>query len=66
MGRARRGGYIFIWWIGDHPPRHVHVFDNDGKIITRVNLDTMQPMDVGKIDKKIVDLINELREEGRF
>jgi len=42
------------------------VFDNDGKIITRVNLDTMKPMDVAKIDKKIVDLINELREEGRF
>jgi hypothetical protein len=53
MGRARRGGYIFIWWIGDHPPRHVHVFDNDGKIITRVNLDTMEPMDVRKIDKRL-------------
>jgi len=26
----------------------------------------MKPMDVAKIDKKIVDLINELREEGRF
>ena len=46
--------------------RDTHVFDNDGKIITRVNLDTMKPMDVAKIDKKIVDLINELREEGRF
>jgi len=44
----------------------VHVFDDDGKIITRVNLDTMQPMDVVKIDKKIVDLIDELRKEGRF
>ncbi len=66
MGRIRRGGYIFIWWIGDHTPRHVHVFDNDGKIITRVNLDTMQPMDIAKIDKKIVGLIDELREEGRF
>jgi hypothetical protein len=66
MGRIRRGGYIFIWWIGDHPPQHVHVFDNDGKIITRVNLDTMQPMDAGKMDKKIVDLINDLRKEGRF
>lgn len=42
-----------------NPPRHVHVVDNDGKIITRVNLDTMQPMDVAKIDKKIVDLIDE-------
>jgi hypothetical protein len=66
MGRIRRGGYIFIWWIGDHAPRHVHVFDNDGKIITRVNLDTMQPMDIEKMDKKIVDLINELRGEQRF
>jgi len=26
----------------------------------------MQPMDVEKMDRKIVDLINELREEGRF
>jgi predicted NBD/HSP70 family sugar kinase len=66
MGRDRRGGYIFIWWIGDHRPRHVHVFDNDGRIITRVNLETMQPMDVEKIDSRIVELINELREEGRF
>jgi hypothetical protein len=36
------------------------VFDNDRKIITRVNLNTMQPMDVAKIDKKIADLINDL------
>jgi len=44
----------------------VHVFDNDGKIITRVNLDTMEPIDVPKMDKRIVELIRELREEGRF
>jgi hypothetical protein len=25
MGRVRRGGYIIKWFIGDHPPRHVHV-----------------------------------------
>jgi hypothetical protein len=61
------------WWLHFHlvgwryhPPRHVHVFDNDGKIITRVNLDTMQPMDIEKMDRKIIDLIRELREEGRF
>ena len=46
MGKARRGGYMFLWWIGDHPPRHVHVFDKDGRLITRVNLETMQPMDI--------------------
>ena len=31
---------MFIWWIGDHLPRHVHVFDKNGKLITRVNLET--------------------------
>ena len=36
------------------------------KIIARVNLDTMEAMDVPKIDKKIVELIRELRQEGRF
>jgi predicted NBD/HSP70 family sugar kinase len=66
MGRVRRGGYIFIWWKGDHPPLHVHVFDNDGKIITRVNLKTMEPMDIPRVTKKIVELIRELQEEGRF
>jgi hypothetical protein len=66
MGRVRRGGYIFIWWIGDHPPRHVHVYNDDANFITRMNLQTMQPMDVPKIDKRIVDLIRELQREGRL
>jgi len=66
MGRIRRGGYIFIWWIGDHPPRHVHVFDKDEKLITRVNLETMEPMDIPKIDRKLVTLIRELQKEGRI
>lgn len=35
---------MFLWWIGDHPPRHVYVFDKNGKLTTRVNLGTMQPM----------------------
>ena len=35
-------------------------------IIARVNLDTMEAMDVPKIDKKIVELIRELRQEDRF
>jgi hypothetical protein len=66
MGRVRRGGYIFIWWVGDHPPGHVHVYDDDANFITRMNLRTMQPMDVPKIGKRIVDLIRELQREGRL
>jgi hypothetical protein len=66
MGRIRRGGYTFVWWIGDHAPRHVHVFDRNGRLITRVALDTLQPMDIPKIDRRITDLIRELQNEKRL
>ena len=66
MGRARRGGYLFIWWVGDHTPRHVHVFDKNGRLITRFNLETMEPMDIPKVDRRIVTLIRELQDEGRL
>jgi hypothetical protein len=66
MGRIRRGGYVFIWWIGDHSPHHVHVFDKNGRLITRVNLITMQPMDAEKISNKILGIIRELQAEGRL
>ena len=66
MGKVRRGGYMFLWWIGDRAPRHVHVFDKNGKLITRVNLDTMQPMDIPKVERKILELIRELQNEGRL
>jgi hypothetical protein len=66
MGKVRRGGYIFMWWIGDHPPRHIHVFDKDARFITRVNLETLQPMDMPKIDGKIEELIRQLQREGRI
>ena len=26
VGKVRRGNYIFISWMGDHSPRHVHVY----------------------------------------
>jgi hypothetical protein len=66
MGKVRRGGYMFIWWIGDHRPRHVHVFDKNDQLITRVNLETLQPMDISKIEGKILVLIRQLQEEGRL
>ena len=66
MGKVRRGGYMFIWWIGDHRPRHVHVFDKNDQLITRVNLETLQPMDISKIEGKILVLIRQLQDEGRL
>jgi hypothetical protein len=32
MSRIRRGGYIIKWFIGDHPPRHVHIEKESGEI----------------------------------
>ena len=66
MGRVRRGGYTFLWWIGDHSPRHVHVFDKNSRLITRVNLETMQAMDIPKVERRIIELIRELQTEGRL
>jgi hypothetical protein len=66
MGKVRRGGFIFMWWIGDHSPRHIHVFDKNGRLITRVDLDTLQPMDIPKRERKILELIRELQREGRL
>ena len=45
MGKVRRGGYIFEWWIGDHPPRHLHVSDSNGELLGRVALDDLRPLD---------------------
>jgi hypothetical protein len=42
------------------------VYDDDANFITRMNLETMQPMDVPKVDKTIVDLIRDLQYEGRL
>jgi hypothetical protein len=47
-------------------PRHVYVYDDDANFITRMNLETMQSMDVLKVDKRIVDLIRDLQGEGRL
>jgi hypothetical protein len=37
MGKIRRGGYILEWFIGDHTPRHIHVYDSKRKFIGRLD-----------------------------
>ena len=60
MGKVRRGGYMFIWWIGDHPSSPHSRFRQKRQLITRVNLETMQPMDIPKIERKILELIQRI------
>ncbi len=49
-------------WIGDHSPRHVHVY-KDGKLVLKWNLDAQLPM-AGKANSRILAAIAALEEEG--
>ena len=62
LARIRRGGYIFLTWVGDHSPRHVHVY-RDGKLVVKWDLDNRMPM-VGEANRRILSLIDELAAEG--
>jgi hypothetical protein len=62
--RIRRGGYVFITWIGDHPPRHVHVY-RDGRLVMKWDLEKRRVID-GIPDRKIVLIIEFLQREGRL
>ena len=62
MGKVRRGGFVFLWWNGDHPPRHVHIY-RDGKANVKSDLDNKKAMK-GSPTKRIVDLIARLKSEG--
>jgi hypothetical protein len=66
MGRIRRGGYVFEWWIGDHEPRHVHVSTGNGRLLGRVALNNLQPLDDWIPPKKVLEVIADLEREGRL
>lgn len=65
MGKVRRGGYIFEWWVGDYPPRHVHVSDNNGNLLGRVALENMEPLDDWNPPGKVLEIIRQLQDEDR-
>jgi len=62
MGKVKRGGYVFITWKGDHPPRHIHVY-RDGVLVGKWDLDKREPMR-GDIPRRVRQLIAGLEEEG--
>ena len=64
MSKKRRGNYIFLTWVGDHTPRHVHVY-RDSKFIVKWDLENKQVM-LGNITKKILQFIEELDNEGEL
>jgi len=64
MGKIRRGGFLFLTWVGDHPPRHVHVYQDD-KLVVKWDLENSVPMQ-GKANRRILKIIAELEREGRL
>jgi hypothetical protein len=66
MGKVRRSGYVLEWFIGDHVPRHVHVYDSKGRLIGRLDIDRMMGVEGWKPDRKLVKLVYDLKVEGRL
>jgi hypothetical protein len=64
LTKIRRGGYVFLTWAGDHPPRHVHVL-REGRLVVKWNLETSLVMQ-GYAQRRLVALIRQLQDEGRL
>ena len=62
MGKLRRDGFVLVWWKGDHPPRHVHVY-RDGRLVVKWDLDNHKAMK-GRPTRRVLDLIAGLVAEG--
>jgi len=60
--KIRHGGYVFVTWVGDHPPRHVHVYRH-GELVVKWDLDRGQAME-GAATARVRKLLAELVEEG--
>ena len=64
MGRIRRGGFIFLFRLADHPPRHVHVY-KDGRLVVKWDLQHQKAL-TGSATRQILEYILELRREGKL
>lgn len=65
MGKVRRSGYILTWWKGDHEPRHVHV-KTGGRKLGRLNITTLRGLEGWLPDRKLIEVIEQLKKEGRL
>ena len=66
MGKVRRHGYVLEWFIGDHAPRHVHVYNSKGRLMGRLDVDRLAGVEGWTPDRKLIKFIRELQDEGRL
>ena len=64
VSRIRQGGYVFVTFVGDHAPRHVHVYRDD-RLVVKWDLDHHQAME-GAASRAVRRLIDKLVEEGQL
>lgn len=55
---------MFVTYIGDHAPRHVHVY-RDSLLVVKWDLDHDQAME-GQINRSVLKRITQLRKEGKL
>ena len=64
MSKVRRGNFVFLTWVGDHTPRHVHVYRNE-RLVLKWDLEHQSAMK-GEPTRRVLELIEELESEGRL
>ena len=62
MGKIRRGGYVFIWWKGDHAPRHMHIY-KDQRLIAKWDLEKWRLMK-GTLSAPLKKILDTLVKDG--
>jgi hypothetical protein len=60
--KIRRGNYIFLTWVGDHGPAHVHVY-RDGRLVVKFDLVNRMVIK-GRHSRTLRRLIEQLEREG--
>ncbi len=55
---------MFVWFKGDHEPRHVHVFDGRDRFMGRVRLDTYEFLEGGHPPAAVVAIIRDFQQKG--
>lgn len=60
----RRGGYLIDWWIGDHEPKHVHIYKN-GRLVAKVEVPSLVIL-TGGLNRKLKKILAELVEENKI
>jgi len=64
MGKIRRGNYLFVTWVGDHPPRHVHIY-KEKRLVAKFSLEDKSVLE-GSMNRRLKKMVFRLIRERAF